>query len=301
MEDTTERIVRMRIDNNGVTLFTSKGVAGPYDVSAFLCEIYEKLCLHYESNQPQHEFFNFEDPRGAWELLSDFFKRTNFLQNVSLQDFEEYRSKYEIALEYKKGEHSSFYHAARTPSVAAAFICFSKELDPFRKFDKDALDQSDFDPDVFFYDSCRTMIDFVFSLVHYLIFNGYKIRKCAHCGKLFATKSLKCEYCTFRFSPFPGYEKYTCQVAVKKIKDALEKRRRTEYERLRHRAAMYDKIDGENCMRDGKHSKAQNEFVKTCDDYKDKLKKGASVELLKEYKAFLYYSENVRRKYERSR
>lgn len=289
MEDTTERIVRMRIDNNGILLFTSQyTAAGPYNVSAFLCEIYEKLCLHYESNQPQHEFFNFEDPRGAWELLSDFFKRTNFLQNVSLQDFEEYRSKYEIALEYKKGEYLSFYKNIRTPRDAIFLNVALKELDTFRKFDKDALDQSDFDPDVFFYDSCRTMIDFVFSLAHYLIFNGYKIRKCAHCGKLFATKSLKCEYCTFRFSPFPGYEKYTCQVAVKKIKDALEKRRKSEYKRLR----LHPDLE---------HCKILDNFCCTCDDYKDKLKKGASVELLKEYKAFLYDSKNVRRKYERSR
>lgn len=288
MEDRTERIVRMRIDNDGILLFTSKGVAGPYKISAFLCQIYEKLCLHYESNQPQWEFFNFEDPQGAWVLLSDYFKCTNFLQNASLQDFEEYRSQYEIALEYKRGEHSCRYSAARTPSEAAAFIRFSKELDPFRKFDKETFDHADFDPDVFFYDSCRTMIDFVFSLVHYLIFNGYKIRKCAHCGKLFATKSLKCEYCTFRFSPFPGYEKNTCQVAVKKIKDTLEKRRKSEYERLR----LHTDLKSCNILHD---------FCRTCDNYKDNLKKGASVALLQEYKAYLYDSENVRRKYERSR
>ena len=45
------------------------------------------------------------------------------------------------------------------------------------------------------------MIDFVFALVHYCVYNDYKITKCAHCGKLFITKKGKKN----------GEEKYCCR------------------------------------------------------------------------------------------
>ena len=89
------------------------------------------------------------------------------------------------------------------------------------------------------------MIDFVFALVHYCVYNDYKITKCAHCGKLFITKKGKKngeeKYCC-RNSPFAGYEEYPCKKAVKAIKDMLDKKRISEYERLRNRAKEFSLI-----------------------------------------------------------
>lgn len=291
MPDEEEKIVNMRIDSNGVLLFTTKMVHGYFDINLFLCEIYEKLCLHYESAQPQKEFFNYVDPEGAWVLLSDFFKKTNYLRNADLKTFEEYRARYGFSLEYKKGLNASAYAGVTDPESYMFVTRFQKELDPYRKFNKSEIDNGEFLPDVFLYNSCRTMIDFVFSIVHYLIFNGYKITHCEHCGRLFATKTLKVKYCASRLSPYSGYEQYTCKKAVKQIVDTLEKRRKTEYERLRKRAAEYG--------RDSTHWNTLNSFVSRCDDYKKNIKKGASVELLEEYQSFLYDSNNVRPKYER--
>ena len=103
-------------------------------------------------------------------------------------------------------------------------------------------------------------------------------------------KSLKEKYCR-RPSPYPGYEEYTCGEAVKSIKDRFEKRRRTEYERLRLKAAEYGTLSP--------HCGNFNSFCAKCDYYKNQLKKGASVELLQEYGKYLFDNPILRTKYER--
>ena len=130
----------------------------------------------------------------------------------------------------------------------------------------------------------------IIALLYFYAVNGYKLTRCKHCGRWFATKTLKELYCS-KQSPYPGYERYSCGAAVKIIKDKLEKKRLSEYERLRQRADEY----GIN----SKHYAAFNSFYETCIDFKTKLKHGASVELLQAYKNYLYDSENVRPKYER--
>ena len=132
--------------------------------------------------------------------------------------------------------------------------------------------------------------DIIFASIHFALENGYKLIKCKHCGKWFFVQSLKETYCT-RKSPYPDYERYSCKEAVKKIKDKLEKKRISEYERLRIKANEY-----------GVHSKYYKkwfDFCTICTDYKDKLKNNSSIELLKEYERYLFDSENVRKKYER--
>lgn len=291
MDEEKEVIHTVRIDDNGIILITNRNIYGPYELTLFLCQIYDKLYLHCVRNEPQKEFFNYEDPNGAWDLLSDFMEKTDFLKQVTLKEFEEYRSRYGISLEYKKGETDLEPIYSAPPEKAAGIMIFVPQLVQYRKYDKAAVDAATFFPDVFTYTSCRTMIDFVFSLVHYYIFNGYKITSCAHCGKLFATKNLKNKYCSKRNSTFHGYEKYTCKEAVKKISDTLEKRRISEYERLRQRADEY------GCK--SKYYDTFNDFCEKCNDFKRKVKKGASISLLEEYKSFLYDSDNLRRKYER--
>lgn len=290
MDEELERMACMEIENDRVLVFSVQGVYGPYPTSLFLCEIYEKLRNRFENGADENEFFNFEDPHGAWTLLDDFFKKTNYLSNTTLREFEEYRSRYGVALEFKKGESAEIYSIFNTPAEIWSFKILSKKFDQWRIFDKDIADNTEFLPDVFHYDSCRTMIDFTFALVHYLVFNECKITKCAHCGHFFATKNLKEKYCT-RNSPFAGYESYSCKNAVKAIKDMLDKKRISEYERLRVKAAEY----GAN----SRHNQVFNDFCVSCGGYKAALKKGASVELLQEYKEFLFDSANVRPKYGR--
>lgn len=132
--------------------------------------------------------------------------------------------------------------------------------------------------------------DIIFASVHFALENGYKLSKCKHCGKWFFVQSLKETYCT-RKSTYPEYERYTCKEAVKKIKDKLEKKRISEYERLRLKANEY----GSN----SKHFQIWSDFCNTCADYKERLKNNSGVDLLQEYERYLFDSKNVRKKYER--
>ena len=139
---------------------------------------------------------------------------------------------------------------------------------------------------------CNNFHNVVFSILHYYIIANLKVQQCRHCGKLFAVEKLSTDYCS-RQSPYVGYESYTCPEAVKKIKDKLEKKRLSEYERLRIKAAEYGVLSN--------HQAIFNEFCSTSNDFKDRIRQTASVELLTKYQDFLYDSQNVRRKYERIR
>lgn len=78
---------------------------------------------------------------------------------------------------------------------------------------------------------CHSMADIPFSVLHYLLIHGYKIRKCEHCEKYFATKSLKTKYC-MRNSPCKGHENLNCAEAVDHIMKNLKKRKKAIYDHL---------------------------------------------------------------------
>lgn len=136
----------------------------------------------------------------------------------------------------------------------------------------------------------RYPVEVFIAVLYYYAFHDYKLTQCRHCGRWFATKTLKMDYCS-RKSPYPGYERYSCKDAVKIIKDKLEKRRVKEYKRLWRKAEEYRELST--------HYIVFNDFCSTCDVYKARLKACASVELLQEYEAFLYDNENLRPKYQR--
>ena len=136
MSNSMEQVISFEVNDDDIILFSSNGVSGIYPARLFLCEIYEGLSDCFERDIPCDEFFNYEYPRGAWELLSDFFDKTDYLQYATLKDFEEYRARYNISLDYKKGEMSTIYEKERSVSSLAALKRYSKELDKWRIFDK---------------------------------------------------------------------------------------------------------------------------------------------------------------------
>lgn len=79
--------------------------------------------------------------------------------------------------------------------------------------------------------TCPSMRDVPFSIMHYLFLNDYKIRKCEHCGKYFATKNLKQKYCP-RMSPYKGFECQPCGKAVDHILKRIKKRRKAVYKNI---------------------------------------------------------------------
>lgn len=149
---------------------------------------------------------------------------------------------------------------------------------------------------------CSNIQQVVFSVLHFLIINGYKFSNCKHCGRLYATKNLKTVYCN-RFSPFPGYERYSCRDAVKRINDSLNKRCRAIDSALRQREkqlATSEDDDGKlHIDRTHKIYKMREAFGIKCASYKDKIKDNPTVENLEEYSHFLYSGEGLPKRYER--
>lgn len=112
----------------------------------------------------------------------------------------------------------------------------------------------------YFY-QCFSLSDMIFSILHFLAINEYKIAQCEHCGRYFATLSLKQEYCP-RNSTYPGKEDYSCYDAVKRIRQELRRKYRTIYSNL-HAYYMEDH---------------QNAFYKSFNDTFDKVKKCSNYE-----------------------
>lgn len=78
---------------------------------------------------------------------------------------------------------------------------------------------------------CFSMLDVIFAVLHYLLWNGYKFKRCEHCQKYFATKSFKQKYCK-RKSTYKGYEHLECKEAVDHIMKFLKQRKKAIYENL---------------------------------------------------------------------
>lgn len=108
MAKEAESVVSLEIRSGTVYLFSTKSVY-QYSAETFLCEIYEKLTERFEHGVQSNEFFNYADPRGAWQLLSDYFEKTDYLKKANLENFDDFRSFYGISIEYKKGESSDRY------------------------------------------------------------------------------------------------------------------------------------------------------------------------------------------------
>lgn len=71
--------------------------------------------------------------------------------------------------------------------------------------------------DTWFTYNCDTVGDVVAAIVHYYLLHNYKLISCKHCGRIFATSTLKQEYCKNRISPFEkkNRKNLDCENAVR--------------------------------------------------------------------------------------
>lgn len=68
--------------------------------------------------------------------------------------------------------------------------------------------------------------DVVFSILYYYVVDKFKVRKCCHCGRIFATKSLKIKYCP-RKSTSKKYKHLECKDAADYWKKKLREREKS--------------------------------------------------------------------------
>lgn len=120
---------------------------------------------------------------------------------------------------------------------------------------------------------CYSMTDVIFAILHYLLLNDYKFRKCEHCEKYFATLTLKQKYC-MRNSPLTGYTHLDCATAVDHALKAIKRRRKYVKEYLK---TYYSEVEYSNSEVEYSNSKAGNIFVETVDKYIYGMEKNVAV------------------------
>ena len=118
--------------------------------------------------------------------------------------------------------------------------------------------------------TCQTLEDIIFAVLQFLLLHGYKFNNCNHCGRYFATKTLKTLYCK-RKSPYPKYEHHECEQAVRTITQKLKNRKNAAFKNLR------------DYYKNGVYIDFANEYYRLSNAVKD----CSSVENLKELEVFL--------------
>jgi len=152
---------------------------------------------------------------------------------------------------------------------------------PYNTFDFDIeklFDEYKDNARIFTY-TCYDVKDIIFSVVHYLILQKYQFNQCSHCGRYFATKTLKNKYCK-RKSPYTGYGRFSsfeqteCEQAVR---DILQEIRRD----IRRIDDFLCDLDREN------NTQNASVFGKACDIYREKMNQFYTVENLKGFEKLL--------------
>jgi len=186
--------------------------------------------------------------------------------------------------EHRHTMDSDPYYEGRRDGFLYGFTQFSPltdSFDPLEGFVRGKAQRS-----VCFEYECNRLKEIALAVLHYCLIDGYKTAYCQHCGKLFATQSLKNKYCK-RNSPYKGYTHLNCELAVKRIKGKL----RSRYGVVR--TPLYNRDDGLERLREV--SDSYNSFMA-------EIRRCASVSNLKKCDDYLFDDcKTIRKKYERVR
>ena len=130
------------------------------------------------------------------------------------------------------------------------------------------------DPSSMRFEGLKTVSQVLIAVLYYYAFNDYKIVRCRHCGKWFATQTLKEQYCK-RISPcfgdiINGKEKLPCEQAVRNIKQKQSRRHNAIYSNLYNTHPL--RVDA---------------FLIESYELQEAIKKAPSVENFKKYEDFL--------------
>ena len=89
---------------------------------------------------------------------------------------------------------------------------------------------SDRSSDVLCYE-CSTICEKVAAILHYYIINNYKMKRCEHCGRYFATQTLKSKYCPRNSSYVDPYsqKQRTPTCCEQTVRDAMKQLSRKRF------------------------------------------------------------------------
>lgn len=120
--------------------------------------------------------------------------------------------------------------------------------------------------------NCNSVSEIVYSLLHYLFENEYKVNVCRYCDRFFITDTYKNIFCK---SDCPAPEKYKgkdCQYVKEQRLHSLSSKRRRIDKNLEYKYSASDVL---------------YDFRYKCEDYKDKIKENPSIGNINKYENFL--------------
>ena len=126
------------------------------------------------------------------------------------------------------------------------------------------------------FEGLKTVTHVMIASLYYYAYNEYKLVRCKHCGKWFATKTLKEQYCK-GISPcfgdiIKGKTPLPCEQAVRNIKQKQSRRHKNVYSYLDISAKDQEEIE---------HFKTESKKLK------EAITRSPSVENFKKYEDFL--------------
>ena len=147
----------------------------------------------------------------------------------------------------------------------------------------------------------KTVTQVMIAALYFYAYNGYKLKRCTHCEKWFATKTLKEEFCK-RNSPCSDIsidgkkllgKEQPCRKAVDTIKTRFQDRKKTIYDKWKNCSIKCPLFDDcytcpyEECVFD----KKCNELCETHKQNMRKIRKSPTVANIIEYHRYLYSDE----------
>ena len=181
------------------------------------------------------EVYGFRENGGVMYMIYDFFNDRDKIK-LSLKDIEEIRIINTININFLPLDRTNINNGMNFPNI-------------------------------------KSIREIIYCILYYYAYYDYKLVKCEHCGRWFATNSFKNKYCP-RNSTFEGYTHLNCEQAVRNIKQELQR----EKKRIYNKMTLYTQNYGNNKI---------NSFLEKCAQYLDKIKECATVENLSAYWSFL--------------
>lgn len=139
-------------------------------------------------------------------------------QPLDLKEIEFIKAFYDISFNYTPSyQVDNFFHkyssqAPKYVELSAKYYHFSVE--EVMKLDVEGIHNYFFE--------CYSVADLVFAILYFLAINKYKISKCKHCKRYFATKTYKQEYC-HRKAIYPRYSHLNCEQAIRNISQEFKR------------------------------------------------------------------------------
>lgn len=241
-----------------------------FDPTTVLCDLLDRQCYH------KHPFHPHSDGESDWfnNILDELERLCREQRNLSLSQFEVFKQIIDTTFTYKieiREDNPGYglnvpdelYDEVQPDSKYRYFV-----LGENNHFTMEELLNYYEDYDLQYNYSCHSLEDVICSVWHYLILHEYKFSCCNHCGRYFATQTLKKQYCD-RKSPYPKFQQHNCEQAVRNIKQKLARRKKSAYTYLNN-----------------EYSGAVNQFLNEYARLKDAVDERSSVENLKALEAF---------------